>query len=1106
MPTARDRQLAGLSLVALGVAAVPASLFLPDAAWLALGLPGLTLAMLGFGWLAARAPDLGLGFYLLAHGAGVLLLLAFYAAVAWLLLAWPLTALVADGGFRAAMWLSGSVALLLCLPWMHWAAPGLLLDRAGTGHTRPWAALREARTLGAGEDAFFGYGLPVVLALLSVLVPLLLLAGLGPKLTEDGRHGLAAALLLLLPLAAWLTQVRTAQLIASVRAADPEPMPAVTAEPEAPTPAVELPDSAETMLYRAARRGQVDVALQLIDEGADFRALPPTDHRDQRSLAIIAATLPDLGLLRGLIRHGVDLNQAVGGLTPLLAATRDSYQGRPDAVMMLLTNGADASVVDGERNTPLHCAALSRDPGIAALLLDAGVDIDALNREGLSPLGVACAAHNWDTARFLLQRGARSEPEGGVPALVAAASGPQDDASGIRMLLKHKARVDAVGPLGRSALITAALHDQAAIAEALLAAGADPALADSHGATALMEAARSGAHRVIQRLVFHKPDCAHTDHSGRTALMIACQSRQCDEETVRLLLSLGADPGQRCADGRSPLDYAIAAGRWTLVRLLDPAYPLPACIAEAGDGVEGAAEPDPLALLIEALQKRRFAVAEELLSLGLPDNVLADVAAELGDVDAFRLLLAHGLDLEARLTDGRALGDALLARRPLPWLLLAERVRSGASPAGRGRLADILDALADAPMAAQAAEDWLLDLVDAGADPFGPGRGGAPPLVGAVRCRLQRLAAHLLSRGADANARDQHGRSALHQVAQGRHKRDRALLWLLLRFGADPEQADCTGETPLGIALMRGRSELVAWLRWPRWKLPRRRLEATDLISAASHGDLGACERLLELGLAIDGVDRQGCTALLRACGAGHVEVVRLLLERGADPAIAAHTGATGLSAAVTARRTAVVETLLDHGVDVGQRLPGGATALMVAAALGHADIASQLLANGATPAERDEAGHNALMAAAQHLFRSGRSAADIGILDLLIEAGAAVDAVNAAGQSALILLLGGRSDPGAQPDESVLLVAAKRLIAAGANVDLQDQRGVSALHAAALHGLLSCARLLRHAGADHLVRDVVGRRPHELALMMGYVDVAAELEVRDSPARQGGS
>ena len=161
----------------------------------------------------------------------------------------------------------------------------------------------------------------------------------------------------------------------------------------------------EPALYEAARGGRVERALELIEAGADPHAPPPSDDRDQRSLAVLAAVLPDLRLLRDLIARGVDLNVAHAGMTPLLAATRDSWHGRPDAVMTLLANGADSRVTDAEGNTPLHFAARSSDPGVAALLRDAAAELEVLNHDGLSPLGVACAAGNWRLTRFLLERG-----------------------------------------------------------------------------------------------------------------------------------------------------------------------------------------------------------------------------------------------------------------------------------------------------------------------------------------------------------------------------------------------------------------------------------------------------------------------------------------------------------------------------------------------------------------------------------------------------------------------------------------------------------------------------------------------------------------------------
>src|SRR3546814_4612714 len=89
-------------------------------------------------------------------------------------------------------------------------------------------------------------------------------------------------------------------------------------------------------------------------------------------------------------------------------------------VCMLLANGADPSVVDGEGNTPLHHAARSSDPGVVAALLDAGATLDVLNHEGLSPLAMACAVANWRVARLLLERGATPAPVDGQPALLAA--------------------------------------------------------------------------------------------------------------------------------------------------------------------------------------------------------------------------------------------------------------------------------------------------------------------------------------------------------------------------------------------------------------------------------------------------------------------------------------------------------------------------------------------------------------------------------------------------------------------------------------------------------------------------------------------------------------
>jgi ankyrin repeat protein len=96
------------------------------------------------------------------------------------------------------------------------------------------------------------------------------------------------------------------------------------------------------------------------------------------------------------------------------------------------------------------------------------------------------------------------------------------------------------------------------------------------------------------------------------------------------------------------------------------------------------------------------------------------------------------------------------------------------------------------------------------------------------------------------------------------------------------------------------------------------------------------------------------------------------------------------------------------------------------------------------------------------------------------------------------LLLLGARAEAGAACDEDVLLAVLDRLLNEGVSLDAQDQRGLGALHLAAMHGLLGVVRRLLREGGNRQLRDSLGRTPYDLALLRGYVDIASEFE----PAR----
>ncbi|HEY1069638.1 MAG TPA: ankyrin repeat domain-containing protein, partial [Thermomonas sp.] len=285
---------------------------------------------------------------------------------------------------------------------------------------------------------------------------------------------------------------------------------------------------------------------------------------------------------------------------------------------------------------------------------------------------------------------------------------------------------------------------------------------------------------------------------------------------------------------------------------------------------------------------------------------------------------------------------------------------------------------------------------------------------------------------------------------------------------------------------------------------PGRPLRATDLPAAAITGDQDAVRRLLDLGFPVDTVDGQGCSALLRAAGGGHLALVDQLLARGADPGLTANTGATALSAAVSMRHLEIVDRLLQAGCSLEQRLPGDVTVLMLAAALGLPELVARLLRAGADLHAVDAQGLSPLHCATLYGFTARDRSRLLALLDGLLLAGADPHQPAKNGATPLLLLLGARAEPGTPSSEDVLLAALERLLDEDVRLDAREGRGYGPLHLAALHGLRRTVQALLRAGADPTQTDLGGRTPRDVALMRGYVDIAAELVPPAAPPPSG--
>ncbi|MDR1076181.1 MAG: ankyrin repeat domain-containing protein [Xanthomonadaceae bacterium] len=1014
-----------------------------------------------------------------------------------LLLGWPTQALSNSGSLSAALGLSAAAGVLLLLLWRIWPF-WQSMERDNSALRAMWRRLPR-------QDASAARGLGAAIVIAVCLAGILVLVKPG-LVSEALRWRLAAAGAVWAPVLHWALQKIKPPLEATAAldflVAMPEPDTAIIldgADMEGLIGAGDL----DLQLYAAARNGRVEQALQLIEAGADMQARPAADSRDQRSLMVLASILPDLRLLRTILAHGADLNDPSQGMTPLLAATRDSWHGRPEAVMTLLTNGANPRLADAEGNTPLHHASRSTDPSVAALLLDAEADIDALNYDGQSALAIACSVGNWRLAKFLLERGATAEPAGGRPALLAAASTEDDDPAGVQLLLRHKARIGAVNRDQHTALHEAARAGHPEITSVLLAAGANPNARDNSASTPWLLAARKGQIKVLERLRSHRADTEAVDSTGRNALIQACMGDAATPELVQYLLDQGVSADTPDLMGKRAVDLAASAGRWTVVTMLDPEYALPAVVTDIPAAPAQASDTrPPLELLREGLETGRYEGLESLAKLCAPGELgrLLHEPDYSSKPRVIEWLLRHGADAGVRDSGKNTPMFLLLSRGADALPALCTLLNHAVSPAGMGGLARFMAACMQHGQDSSELERFALELLERGADPFATSAAGESPLSLAVGLTWLNLQNRLLEIGVNREAANGQGMTPLHlATVLGRE----ASLKSLILHGASPDARTTDGQTSLGVALALGRRDLADWLNWSRWQLPRRRLRASDVPGAAKLGDTGAVRRLLDLGFPVDSTDTQGCTALLRAAGGGHLEIVRLLLERGADPQRPASSGATPLSAAVSKRQPEIVTALLGAGADPEYRLPGGVTVLMLAAALGLPDIIARLVAAGADVEVGDARGLMPLHCATLYGFGSNDKPRLMALLDTLLLAGADPDASSTAGVSPLLLLLGSGAEPGAQCDEAVVLAGVERLLEESISLERQDARGFGPLHLAALHGFSNVIRRLLRAGADPALRDTLNRTPREIAIMRGFVDVASEFDA-SSPYRGG--
>ena len=140
-----------------------------------------------------------------------------------------------------------------------------------------------------------------------------------------------------------------------------------------------------------------------------------------------------------------------------------------------------------------------------------------------------------------------------------------------------------------------------------------------------------------------------------------------------------------------------------------------------------------------------------------------------------------------------------------------------------------------------------------------------------------------------------------------------ATVELLLTHGADINAQDNYGRTALDMA----RNEEIRQLLLNYCvNNAKEQAGSTALIWASRKGDTATVELLLTHGADISAKDNYGYTALMWASQNGHTAIVELLLTHGADINAQNDYGYTALMYASQNGHTATVELLRRHGAN----------------------------------------------------------------------------------------------------------------------------------------------------------------------------------------------
>ena len=543
---------------------------------------------------------------------------------------------------------------------------------------------------------------------------------------------------------------------------------------------------ASKKLFTAVDDDDVGALNEALREGADVNGKDSEGH----TALVLAAKEGSTKILQVLLAvPGIEKDaRDSAGWTALMWG---AYNGNGLIVQDLINAGADATVKDSKGRTALMLASSESHTGVVESLKDSFTE----------QLFAAIDANDLTAVKRALTNGADvnfidTENYSWTPLHNAAWKSFTDI---VKALIAKGADVDAQGDEYDTPLMLAAGNGHTETVKTLIAKGADIEAEDTSGDTALAWALGANHHATVKviREALAPPGESETPTEK---LFNAVKTK--DLEALKQAIAGGADVNAKNADGYTALLIAAEEGLLDIVRAL---LEVPGIGIDLHD-VEG------VTALMFAANEGHTDIVNALLDKGADANGVDNnrktalmYAAEGGHLAIVRALVDKGARIDRKDNDGATAVIYAYDEGHQDILdLFRARLPKGKHPGKETTRSTLFDAVAKGSV------PHVLVLISAGDDVNAKDSEGLPVLHYAINAEDKAIAKILIDNGADIEATNASGETALILAVKRRSSTE--LMKYLVGVGANVKAVDSKGWTALVYAKRYLLDEIVELL------------------------------------------------------------------------------------------------------------------------------------------------------------------------------------------------------------------------------------------------------------------------------------------------------